>query len=39
MWNMFKVNNKDTRTTSMTPFDVFMVYFKRISQDFLVLPL
>ena len=34
MWNMFKVNNKDTRTTPRS--GVFIVNFEHISQLFLV---
>ena len=31
---MFKVNNKNTRTTSMTSFGVYNVNFEHISQTF-----
>ena len=31
VWNLFKVNNEDTRTKLMTSFFVFIVNFKHIS--------
>ena len=31
MWNMFKVNNKETKTTPMASFSVFIVNFEHIS--------
>ena len=31
---MFKVNNKNTRTTSMTSFGVYIVNFEHISETF-----
>ena len=31
MWNLFKVNNKDTRTTSLMLLFVFIVSFEQVS--------
>ena len=39
MWNLFKVNNKDAKTTSVMPFGVFIVNFEQISHIVLVVPL
>ena len=36
MWNLFKVNNKEIRTTSMTSLYGFMVNFEQISNIILV---
>ena len=35
VWNMFKVNNKETRTTYMKPSGTFIVSFEHISHSFL----
>ena len=36
-WNMFKINNEDTRTTLLTSSGVFVVTFEQILQVFQVL--
>ena len=39
MWDIFKVDNKDIRMTSVTSFDDFVAYFEHISHFFPVIVL